>query len=107
MTDKNKRPSMKPSERSKKINQHCRKMQRKQVKLEMWQSLKQGQFRKRAVMEKGLNESQKQKHNWPEEDTCIEKQNKQMNTALVTGKSVSQNTVQREQNNGKSDKGKK
>ena len=28
--------------------------------------MEQGQFRKRAAMEKDLNESQKQKHNWQE-----------------------------------------
>lgn len=65
MTDKNKRTSIKHSERSRKETNVLRKRQNTDKDRNV-AFTKQGQFRKRAVMEKGLNGSQKQKRNWQE-----------------------------------------
>ena len=65
MTDKNKRPSIKSSERLRKETNILRK--RQNIDKDRNEAFtKQGQFRKRAVMEKGLNGSQKQKRSWQE-----------------------------------------
>ena len=65
MTDKNKRPSIKSSERLRKETNILRK--RQNIDKDRNEAFtKQGQFRKRAVIEKGLNGSQKQKRSWQE-----------------------------------------